>query len=123
MTDKEIYERQEDVISNLNIFGLEESMWASGYPMATEIRNIDDPSFALDVYCFCGYDDKMYSNSGQGHTCAENCINEFPAELLRNTVVSPTWFRSRQLPERLCSAVRPDVYCKGVDGSREIPLF
>lgn len=86
MTDKEIYERQEDVISNLNIFGLADSMWASGYPMSTEIRDIDDPSIALDVYCFCGYDDKMYSNSGQGHAYAENCIDEFPAELLRNTV-------------------------------------
>lgn len=86
MIDKEIYESQEDVISNLNVFGVTDSMWASGYPMSTELGDLFDSSFALDVYCF-GYDDKMYSNSGQGHTCAENCINEFPAELLRNTVV------------------------------------
>lgn len=36
MTDKEIYESQEDVISNLNVFGVTDSMWASGYPMSTE---------------------------------------------------------------------------------------
>lgn len=52
MTDKEIYERQEDVISNLNIFGLADSMWASGYPMSTEIGDIDEPSQSLTYYCF-----------------------------------------------------------------------
>lgn len=51
MTDKEIYERQEDVISNLNIFGLADSMWASGYPMSTEIGDIDEPSQELIYYC------------------------------------------------------------------------
>lgn len=51
MTDKEIYERQEDVISNLNIFGLADSMWASGYPMSTEIGDIDEPSQSLIYYC------------------------------------------------------------------------
>ena len=51
MTDKEIYERQEDVISNLNIFGFADSMWASGYPMSTEIGDIDEPSQELIYYC------------------------------------------------------------------------
>lgn len=51
MTDKEIYERQEDVISNLNIFGLTDSMWASGYPMSTEIGDLDEPSQSLIYYC------------------------------------------------------------------------
>ena len=51
MTDKEIYERQEDVISNPNIFGLANSMWASGYPMSTEIGDIDEPSQSLTYYC------------------------------------------------------------------------
>lgn len=51
MTDKEIYESQEDVISNLNIFGVADSMWASGYPMSTEIGDIDEPSQALIYYC------------------------------------------------------------------------
>lgn len=51
MTDKEIYERQEDVISNLNIFGLADSMWASGYPMSTEIGDLDEPSQSLIYYC------------------------------------------------------------------------
>ena len=56
MTDKEIYERQEDVISNLNIFGLADSMWASGYPMSTEIGDLDEPSQALTYYCLYEYD-------------------------------------------------------------------
>ena len=51
MTDKEIYERQEDVISNLNIFGLADSMWASGYPMSTDIGDLDEPSQSLTYYC------------------------------------------------------------------------
>lgn len=51
MTDKEIYERQEDVISNLNIFGIADSMWASGYPMSTEIGDLDEPSQSLTYYC------------------------------------------------------------------------
>ena len=51
MTDKEIYERQKDVISNLNIFGLADSMWASGYPMSTEIGDLDEPSQSLTYYC------------------------------------------------------------------------
>lgn len=87
MTDKEIYESQEDVISNLNTFGITDSMWASGYPMSTEIGDLFDPSLALDVYCFCGYDDVMYSASGKGHPYAENSIDVFPAETLRNAVV------------------------------------
>lgn len=51
MTDKEIYERQEDAISNLNIFGLADSMWASGYPMSTDIGDLDEPSQSLTYYC------------------------------------------------------------------------
>ena len=51
MTDKEIYERQEGVISNLNVFGLADSMWASGYPMSTEIGDLDEPSQSLTYYC------------------------------------------------------------------------
>lgn len=51
MTDKEIYESQEDVVDNLNIFGIADSMWASGYPMSTEIGDIDEPSEALVYYC------------------------------------------------------------------------
>lgn len=60
MTDKEIYERQEDVISNLNIFGLADSMWASGYPMSTEIGDIDEPSQSLTYYC-------LYSDDKDSH--------------------------------------------------------
>mgnify|MGYP001622892318 FL=1 len=55
MTDKEIYERQEDVISNLNIFGIADSMWASGYPMSTEIGDLDEPSQSLTYYCLYKY--------------------------------------------------------------------
>ena len=51
MTDKEIYERQEDVIGNLNVFGVTDSMWASGYPMSTEIGYLDEPSQSLTYYC------------------------------------------------------------------------
>ena len=87
MTDKEIYESQEVVISNLNTFGITDSMWASGYPMSTEIGDIFDPSLALDVYCFCGYDDVMYSASGKSHPYAMDSIDVFPAETLRNAVV------------------------------------
>lgn len=86
MTDKEIYESQEDVISNLEVYGISESMIASGYPMSTEIGELSEPSLALDVYCFCGYDDEMYTNSGKGHLYAENCVGEFPDNLLKNTV-------------------------------------
>lgn len=67
MTDKEIYERQEDVISNLNIFGLTDSMWASGYPMSTEIGDLDGPSQSLIYYCLYEYDkdsqDKTIQNA------------------------------------------------------------
>ena len=87
MTDKEIYESQEDVISNLNTFGITDSMWASGYPMSTEIGDLFDPSLALDIYCFCGHDDVMYSASGKGHPYAMDSIDVFPAETLRNAVV------------------------------------
>lgn len=87
MTDKEIYESQEDVISNLNTFGITDSMWASGYPMSTEIGYLFDPSLALGVYCFCGHDDVMYSASGKGHPYTEDSIDVFPAETLRNAVV------------------------------------
>lgn len=86
MTDKEIYESQEDVISNLNVFGVADSMWASGYPMSTEIGDLFDPSLVLDVYCFCGYDDVTHSDSGEGHPCAENSIDVFSDETLRNAV-------------------------------------
>ena len=40
MTDKEIYESQEDVISNRRVYGISESMVASGYPMLS--NNGDD---------------------------------------------------------------------------------
>lgn len=67
MTDKEIYERQEEVISNLNIFGLTDSMWASGYPMSTEIGDLDGPSQSLIYYCLYEYDkdsqDKTIQNA------------------------------------------------------------
>lgn len=67
MTDKEIYERQEDVISNLNIFGLADSMWASGYPMSTEIGDLDEPSQSLTYYCLYKHDkdsqDKTIQNA------------------------------------------------------------
>lgn len=94
MTDKEIYERQEDVISNLNIFGLADSMWASGYPMSTEIGDIDEPSQSLTYYCLYKYDkdsqDKMIQNAaaraerlgrsplGSGHDNYLNgCVAQF----------------------------------------------
>lgn len=86
MTDKEIYESQERVISNLNVFGVADSMWASGYPMSTEIGDICDPSLALDVYCYCGYDDETYTNFGKVKPYAENCVDEFPDKSLKNTV-------------------------------------
>ena len=94
MTDKEIYERQEDVISNLNIFGLADSMWASGYPMSTEIGDLDEPSQSLTYYCFYKYDkdsqDKTIQNAaaraerlgrsplGSGHDNYLNgCVAQF----------------------------------------------
>ena len=94
MTDKEIYERQEDVISNLNIFGLTDSMWASGYPMSTEIGDIDEPSQELIYYCLYENDkdssDKQIQNAaaraerlgrsplGSGHDNYLNgCVAQF----------------------------------------------
>ena len=94
MTDKEIYERQEDVISNLNIFGLADSMWASGYPMSTEIGDLDEPSQSLTYYCLYKYDkdsqDKTIQNAaaraerlgrsplGSGHDNYLNgCVAQF----------------------------------------------
>ena len=94
MTDKEIYERQEDVISNLNIFGLADSMWASGYPMSTEIGDIDEPSQELIYYCLYKNDkdssDKTIQNAaaraerlgksplGSGHDNYLNgCVAQF----------------------------------------------
>ena len=94
MTDKEIYERQEDVISNLNIFGLADSMWASGYPMSTEIGDIDEPSQELIYYCLYKNDkdssDKQMQNAaaraerlgrsplGSGHDNYLNgCVAQF----------------------------------------------
>lgn len=94
MTDKEIYERQEDVISNLNIFGLADSMWASGYPMSTEIGDIDEPSQKLIYYCLYENDkdssDKQIQNAaaraerlgrsplGSGHDNYLNgCVAQF----------------------------------------------
>lgn len=94
MTDKEIYERQEDVISNLNIFGLADSMWASGYPMSTEIGDIDEPSQSLTYYCLYKHDkdsqDKAIQNAaaraerlgrsplGSGHDNYLNgCVAQF----------------------------------------------
>lgn len=53
MTDKEIYESQEDVISNLNIFGIADSMWASGYPMLSNNGDDFDTYYqaqAIDTY-------------------------------------------------------------------------
>lgn len=94
MTDKEIYEGQEDVISNLNIFGLADSMWASGYPMSTEIGDIDEPSQELIYYCLYENDkdssDKQIQNAaaraerlgrsplGSGHDNYLNgCVAQF----------------------------------------------
>lgn len=94
MTDKEIYERQEDVISNLNIFGLTDSMWASGYPMSTEIGDLDEPSQSLTYYCLYSDDkdsqDKTIQNAaaraerlgrsplGSGHDNYLNgCVAQF----------------------------------------------
>ena len=94
MTDKEIYERQEDVISNLNIFGIADSMWASGYPMSTEIGDIDEPSQELIYYCLYENDkdssDKQIQNAaaraerlgrsplGSGHDNYLNgCVAQF----------------------------------------------
>lgn len=94
MTDKEIYERQEDVISNLNIFGLADSMWVSGYPMSTEIGDIDEPSQELIYYCLYENDkdssDKQIQNAaaraerlgrsplGSGHDNYLNgCVAQF----------------------------------------------
>ena len=94
MTDKEIYERQEDVISNLNIFGLADSMWASGYPMSTEIGDLDEPSQSLTYYCLYKYykdsQDKAIQNAvaraerlgkaplGSGHDNYLNgCVAQF----------------------------------------------
>ena len=94
MTDKEIYERQEDVISNLNIFGIADSMWASGYPMSTEIGDIDGPSQYLTYYCIYKYyadnQDKTIQNAvaraerlgkaplGSGHDNYLNgCVAQF----------------------------------------------
>ena len=94
MTDKEIYERQDDVISNLNIFGLTDSMWASGYPMSTEIGDLDEPSQSLIYYCLYENDkdssDKQIQNAaaraerlgrsplGSGHDNYLNgCVAQF----------------------------------------------
>ena len=94
MTDKEIYERQEDVISNLKIFGLADSMWASGYPMSTEIGDLDEPSQSLTYYCLYKYykdsQDKAIQNAvaraerlgkatlGSGHDNYLNgCVAQF----------------------------------------------
>lgn len=94
MTDKEIYERQEDVISNLNIFGLTDSMWASGYPMSTEIGDLEEPSQSLAYYClykyYGGSQDKTIQNAaaraerlgkaplGSGHDNYLNgCVAQF----------------------------------------------
>lgn len=72
MTDKEIYERQEDVISNLNIFGLTDSMWASGYPMSTEIGDLEEPSQSLAYYCLYKYDrDSQYKTMQNAAARAE----------------------------------------------------
>lgn len=94
MTDKEIYERQEDVISNLNVFGIADSMWASGYPMSTEIGDLDEPSQYLTYYCIYKYcadnQDKTIQNAvaraerlgksplGSGHDNYLNgCVAQF----------------------------------------------
>lgn len=94
MTDKEIYERQEDVISNLYVFGLTDSMWASGYPMSTEIGDLDEPSQSLAYYClykhYGGSQDKTIQNAaaraerlgrsplGSGHDNYLNgCVAQF----------------------------------------------
>lgn len=53
MTDKEIYESQEDVISNLKVYGISESMVASGYPMLSNTGDDFDTYYqerVIDTY-------------------------------------------------------------------------
>lgn len=53
MTDKEIYESQADVISNLKVYGISESMIASGYPMLSNNGDDFDTYYqaqAIDTY-------------------------------------------------------------------------
>jgi len=53
MTDKEIYESQEDVISNRRVYGISESMVASGYPMLSNNGDDFDTYYqaqAIDTY-------------------------------------------------------------------------
>lgn len=53
MTDKEIYESQEDVISNRYVYGISKSMVASGYPMLSNTGDDFDTYYqarAIDTY-------------------------------------------------------------------------
>ena len=53
MTDKEIYESQEDVISNRRVYGISESMVASGYPMLSNTGDDFDTYYqvrAINTY-------------------------------------------------------------------------
>lgn len=86
MTDKEIYERQEDVISNLEVYGVSESMIASGYPMSTEVRDIYNCSVALETYSHVGYDDALYTDKYHKDEITEMCLKEFPLESAKSTI-------------------------------------
>ena len=53
MTDKEIYESQDDVISNRCVYGISKSMVASGYPMLSNNGDDFDPYYQareIDTY-------------------------------------------------------------------------
>ena len=78
MTDKEIYERQEDVISNLNIFGLADSMWASGYPMSTEIGDLEGPSQSLAYYCLYKYHEDSQDKTIQNAAARSERLGRSP---------------------------------------------
>ena len=78
MTDKEIYESQEYVIRNLNTFGITDSMWASGYPMSTEIGYLDEPSQALTYYCFYGYNKDSSDQTMQNAVARAETLGKAP---------------------------------------------
>lgn len=86
MTDKEIYESQEDVISNLEVYGVSESMIASAYPMSTEVRDIYNCSIALETYSHVGYDDDLYTDKYHKDEITEMCLKEFPLESAKGTI-------------------------------------
>lgn len=63
MTDKEIYESQEDVISNRCVYGISKSMVASGYPMLINTGDDFDTYYqarAIDTYFNVEKSDENY---------------------------------------------------------------